>query len=947
MYLDKRPRSADNPRRSIQERFAALNRERLRRIRESLSGRQQDFLELLPLLFHTNHPLLPGYVTQNAPCGVRDYAPARETLAAAQRVTRFYNYDRRASARLDILGLYMMGSCGTIAYSPESDFDIWLCHAAGIGEEGVAELREKACRIEATAREVNLDIHFFVFDPESFRRGHLGSLSPDSSGSSQHYLLLDEFYRSAVVLCGLYPLWWTVPPEEEPNYSAYAENLLSKRFVEPGDYIDFGGLEHIPAREFFGAAVWQLYKSINAPYKSVLKLLLIEAYVEQYPKINLLALHYKRAVYEGETDPNAIDPYLLMYRRVEEYLSGRGETSRLNLFRRCFYFKVNQQLSQGASAAEEDWRREVMRELVVSWGWDTGRLALLDAREDWKLPVVMDERRDLIAALTQGYRLVSQFGRERAEEARISQRDLHILGRKLYAAFERKAGKVEILNRGIAPDLVEQRLSLHHVRDGEGQTSWVLFTDIVAPEEVGMRAGVKRSTSMVDMLAWCHFNRLIDGHTHLSVFAAGLPAAARGGRAVLHALNAAFPEGRLHDAAAEDLTQAPQVLRAALFVDVGVDTTAPKWRGGDLIASSRTDPLSYGGQRQNLTQCFDLVMMTSWEEIFALHYRGIEGLMQCVCEYTRSAPASSAAPQAFSTHCFSPGYGTAIGNRIQMLFDDVVRCAHQASGHWRYILEAADTFHALIRDETGLRPQIIGTYEKLLTFLAGPVRQFTQTVFDRHTLAGELLPLLFQQHRPDVIQTFLRPVGTQVDILVIDERGALFMQTLPFHNHHVLVDHLARFFRSMAQRFWAVQPQAAQAPRRMGVEFKLLAANNRGGHPIEPICYSPDLGRQYTQLKVIAESSEDQRTQYTILCDGGEFSSLEHGNEVFHAVARHVLTLREGSRAYPIYITDLDLCGLHHAGVQPEDTQTIQLLQYKKLIDERFASALRDLQSGE
>ena len=35
----------------------------------------------------------------------------------------------------------------------------------------------------------------------------------------------------------------------------------------------------------------------------------------------------------------------------------------------------------------------------------------------------------------------------------ISQSDLTTLGRKLYTAFERKAGKIDIVNRGVYADL--------------------------------------------------------------------------------------------------------------------------------------------------------------------------------------------------------------------------------------------------------------------------------------------------------------------------------------------------------------------------------------------------------------------------------------------------------------------------------------------------------------
>ena len=48
--------------RAVRKRFLAINRERLRRTQEALRYRTRDFLDLLPLLFHVNHALLPGFV---------------------------------------------------------------------------------------------------------------------------------------------------------------------------------------------------------------------------------------------------------------------------------------------------------------------------------------------------------------------------------------------------------------------------------------------------------------------------------------------------------------------------------------------------------------------------------------------------------------------------------------------------------------------------------------------------------------------------------------------------------------------------------------------------------------------------------------------------------------------------------------------------------------------
>ncbi|MFQ5488305.1 MAG: adenylate cyclase, partial [Gammaproteobacteria bacterium] len=113
---------------TIKKRFLTLNRDRLMRTRDSLRNRQRDIMDVLPLLFHSNHPTFPGYVSKTTPMGISDYAPGQRTLEAGKRLVRSFEYKNRALLQYDILSLFLMGSSGTIAYSTKSDFDIWLCH---------------------------------------------------------------------------------------------------------------------------------------------------------------------------------------------------------------------------------------------------------------------------------------------------------------------------------------------------------------------------------------------------------------------------------------------------------------------------------------------------------------------------------------------------------------------------------------------------------------------------------------------------------------------------------------------------------------------------------------------------------------------------------------------------------------------------------------------------
>ena len=345
--------------RGVLGRFESINRARLHRIREALRPEQVRFFDVLPLLFHVNRPGLPGYVSRETPAGIKRFAPGPEAMDAALHLFRSAIGAGEAAEPRDLLGIYCLGSLGSIAHCPESDLDVWVCHEPGIEARRLAELNAKARVIEQWAQGLGLEVHFFLIDPERFRAGGHARLSAECSGNAQHYLLLDEFYRSSVVLAGLCPMWWRVPPAEEHRYAECVAGLQAVPPEMPG--VDLGGLGEVPREEFAGAALWQLGKVIDAPYKSVLKLLLLEAYAGEYPRPDLLAMRYKAYIYGGAADAEALDPYWLLYRRVEEYLERQADTPRLALARRCLYFKAQEAQRHLPSHVARAWRGTVHR----------------------------------------------------------------------------------------------------------------------------------------------------------------------------------------------------------------------------------------------------------------------------------------------------------------------------------------------------------------------------------------------------------------------------------------------------------------------------------------------------------------------------------------------------------------------------------------------------------
>lgn len=69
----------------------------------------------------------------------------------------------------------------------------------------------------------------------------------EDCGSTQHILLLDEFYHTAVRLAGKRILWNMVPCDEEEHYDDYVMTLYAQGVLTPNEWLDLGGLSSLSA----------------------------------------------------------------------------------------------------------------------------------------------------------------------------------------------------------------------------------------------------------------------------------------------------------------------------------------------------------------------------------------------------------------------------------------------------------------------------------------------------------------------------------------------------------------------------------------------------------------------------------------------------------------------------------------------------------------------------
>lgn len=929
--------------RVIKQRFIDLNRLRLQRIQADLRPLQRDFLALLPLLFHVNHPLLPGYVSGKAPAGLPDYSPGRDAQQAAKRIAKGFELKRRAYRRFDIQGLFLMGSTGTIAYSEQSDFDVWVCHDPNLSQKQLDELQQKTYAIEQWASDNGVTVSIFLVDPDRFRQGHYTRLSQESSGSALHFLLLEEFYRTSVSLAGRYPLWWMVPPEKETEYDDYVTELKRKRFVHSRDHIDLGGLAQIPAEEFYGATLWLLYKGIDSPYKSVLKILLMEIYASEFPNIDLLGMRFKKAIYAGHTELGELDPYLMMMQRVESYLSERGEMERLELARRCFYLKVGEPLSQGPGDNTVNWRREKLSALCADWGWHSSQWFMLDNRENWKLDRVKSERNALISELMRSYRFLSDFARNHAgATSLIKPAELNVLGRKLFAAFERKAGKIDVVYKGITSDLHEERICIHRLAGQASREVWAAYGGPVTERNVEFATPLRRARSLIELLAWCYFNRILNSNTLIAMYAHGSDLNDREVSAIVGQLMRTFGSEKLQLDNVDDFRQPVQVREVATFINVGVDPFAAHARQGRHLTSSRTDALKYGGLLENLALTIDQLIVSSWKEVLTFRYQGLSGLMECLRDYFAwSPPSQGRRPPPINAVSFSSMRGNAIAHRLEELFNDIISVYYDvaASRRTHYILAAERNYYVLNLKKDSLHYTKLSDIQALYNHLSASHREFNSVVFDRETLVKDVLPAIYTNNHRERIQYFYRSDGQHVEVFVLDERGSLFYQRIDVPDYICLLKHFQRFIRSVHERMRYLAHESGHDLKIGELEVYKLERNYEGDwiaeqHATVRETHSLDL----VNLQVIVELVDGQ-TNYTVYCDDQEFSTLELGTELYRQVADHIVANRSGQRYYPIYITDLDLPRALQ-GDDIRDVQTIHYLQHKRDFEDKLNAEL-------
>jgi len=935
----------------IRERFLTLNMERIQRTQQLMLPNQRELLELLPLLFHVQNKTLPGYLEEQTPFGVFNFAPNDKLLLSAKRQWSGFEFQMRGIYRYDIEAIFLMGSCGTVAFNRKSDFDVWVCHRPGLSKPHIAQLQKKADRIEKWFETQDIEMHFFLMNAEAFRKGKVSKLSSESSGTAQHRILLDEFYRSSIWLAGKTPFWWYVPPEQEKKYKKLQKELTEKALVSKDETIDFGGLPEIPTGEFFGAAVWQIYKGIDSPYKSILKITLMESYAGSYPDSTPLSAEFKNKIYQGITNVEILDPYLTMLARIEDHLETIKEVNRLEIIRRSFYLKLNIMLSNPYE--KDNWRRAAIERLVGSWNWSPATITHLDNQKNWRLEQVGDERKLLMMHLTKSYSFLSGFARRHAKKILINQKDLSVLGRKLYSVFDRKPGKVEIFNRGIVENIKEDSITIMLLHGKDARDNWRLYRGRVTGEQFKRNRPLKQAYSLIELAAWIYFNQLISDTTQKLLYAPGSDISSNEFNVVLETLEKINVVKSDFEPESKALLKTPYVCKSLVFLNIGKQANIVGSNADKQLITGDVDVLNYGAKTECLVQTIEYCYINSWKEIFVFKFYGADGIAIWLCELLAEYRAASEQHRDVlnvtpEIHSFGSHVSYVLSTRFSNLCKSVLASFVSASTNINYyVFSAAKKFYVIHNNEDGKFE--FDSYENLAVLMekmSNPCKHFRAVSFDNLTLPGHPLKTVYARNKKDTVQLFLLEEKDGVTVYLMDELGVLFYQKLPMDSIEIVGRHFSDFVVTIIERNRLLQEDIMDS----NIESDLLNYNleiyklrKQHAHYKASLMQLSDTPSETAYgVQVIGEVVDD-KTVFTFYCDDAEFSTSESGNKIFQVVAKHIVSRRRSGKKYYVYITDLELAPTILGNSPGYIVQTVEYLKYKKKIEDSLNRVLAGL----
>ncbi len=575
---------------------------------EAFSQDSADLLfKVIPWLLHCNYPDLPGFVDdKNCPFGIHKFMPD-EVMGTLLFSHYFADSSSRSirtptpyGTRPVIYSLKTIGSIGTIGQTEKSDCDYWVSiRHEELGAEGLELLEEKCKGIEKWAAEHGYEIYFFLMDIDQTKENSFESAAEEeSAGSALKLLLKDELFRSHILVAGKMLLWWLIPPGlSAAAYAKFVAKLIETKKINPDNFIDLGYLSTIPREEIFGACLWQMNKALDSPFKSVIKFAYLELLLRQKSdNLPLLSNKIKRLVtfqdQLSKDDPRLelteIDPYLILARDIVAFYRCDPTLHKEEKFmRQCLFLKT----VEAISPRKTEELAEIIK-LMKQWDLLPGDHEELIKFHSWNFKEQIKTGAKVHEYLIETYKRLRIIFKnlQQGTKVTISERDISILGRKLYTFYDRKENKIEYIRSVSRHMMVRNSLTFHGAKSGN-QNIYYVFQGRhnIDTLKDNTETLIKKDNDIIRLITWLKVNNVYNKKTTFHLTQNYMPIVLADIQGLADMLYETFPQFNFARISAEELLSKEKINRALIVLNFhkkAVGKNSPQLESSEISVNS-------------------------------------------------------------------------------------------------------------------------------------------------------------------------------------------------------------------------------------------------------------------------------------------------------------------------------------------------------------------------
>lgn len=836
--------------------FRAHNHERLHRLIELGSPRHGLIVQLLPLLFHINSKLLPGYINDDVPAGLIDYQPDKQTLDKAQELEKLFKHRNRPLRRYPLRGLYLINPQGWLQPSAKPHYQLWLLHSDKLTDEQLPLLQQKLQAVADWANASGLKLNIKLLSETDLSTRKLAEWEADL------------LYSCGVVLAGSVPYWWLTTPQEDQNYADAVTALQSQRLLSQVTCVDFGKAAPSQLERQSQLACHTLNTSLQHG-SDWLPLLYFWTSLQSKSATPLSAL-YKRQIYQQEKSFLAYDINYLKLLELEQ----EGEHQ---YAREAFYLASRELLSKPVKQAVYPWRRSFIEGLVEHWGWQHDTLKQLDHDSFATRTALFQRIRQSAEALLQQ---LLELNRQHSLKLDSQLSALH---KRYQLRFHPAADAIDCLPQAMRPATNSERLYLQRFHN---HSDWLL--SLQSLQNASQKA-LFRHDNLLHVLAWAVTNHILSPTNWLSVTDQQQQVTTKTVVEISQQLfRAPLADSDLITDTAR-LSESESVERVIFISNLEQQPNDTLTQQGLQLSSKQNDPLNYTSFKQSLVMSIDGILQSSHGQWHSFSFNGDNTSLELLVCLLNWQPATLSESD-ISSWCPTPIFGQSITHRLVSLVAQVCRHYQQFPQSGRLLLNLAGSPFSLQWHEQAeyiKRPAAQDIWQAL----AANHSTYIANVLDNHLDSDGLLNYLLRQQSANRISVFIYLEQHTIICYLLDELGNLVRQQFQHLTESTLIAHLHKFLAEIK-----VTNNVAQ------LRFYRLSRDRQGWQRL-PLA-APAQTRGYLPI-IVTMSTPALNAECEVVCGQHHFNGKADDLALFKQIHQLVLNLRQQTHYYPIYLNSL------------------------------------------